>query len=69
MITNTTNHSLIASAYLSSASQIARQGRDWAGDEGQLPYAQCLATIAVAEAILAVAQELRDGLTTTRHET
>jgi hypothetical protein len=55
------DHALIASTYLSSASELARQGFEW--DKDKTAYAQNLATIALTEAILAVAHELRDGVT------
>jgi hypothetical protein len=62
--TNHSDHALIAAAYLNSASELARQGGEWAGADGQLAHAQVLATIGLAEAVLAVAHELRDGVTT-----
>lgn len=56
-------HSLRASAYLLAALQRAADGRRWAGNDGELAYAQVLATAAQAEAILAVVHELRSGVT------
>jgi hypothetical protein len=56
-----TDHALLAAAYLSSASELARQGYEWDKDSGA--YARTLALIALAEGVLAVAHKLRDGIT------
>jgi hypothetical protein len=41
-------------------SELARQGHEWMGDESKLDYAPILAIIGLAEAVLAVAHEIRE---------
>jgi hypothetical protein len=53
------DHALVASAILSSASGHARQAHEWESKEPSYQYAQILATIGLAEAVLAVAHEIR----------
>jgi hypothetical protein len=64
MTTNTAtraDHALMAETYLAAASELARQAHEW--DKDSFTYAQTLATIGIAEALLAIAAELRDGVT------
>jgi hypothetical protein len=61
-MTNQPDHALIASAYLQSASELARRGHELSATDGMsVPYAQVLALIATAEAVLALAHEIREA--------
>jgi hypothetical protein len=52
------NHVAQASAYLIAASELAQQGYEWNKDKSV--HAQILATMAVAESVLALARQLYD---------
>jgi hypothetical protein len=58
--TNHTDHALLAAAYLASASETATQWAEF-DPESKMAYAHVLATVGLAEAVLAVAQEIREA--------
>ena len=52
------DHGAMASTLLTSAVTIARQAHEWEGEHGRQAYASTLATMAIAESILALAHAL-----------
>jgi uncharacterized membrane protein (DUF441 family) len=56
-----TEHTLSALGYSIAAAELAKRGVEWAGDEGTLAHAQVLATLSLGEAVLAVADAIREA--------